>query len=92
MNDQAIFISRNVENQSIVGDKIDSRAKLVLDVLWRVPRGLTCDTIPNPERDFGLWGKAPKLLPWPQGDHLHVVWKQGGGLHERSRPTFPFGP
>ena len=53
-HDQPIFVATDIENQAIIGDKIDRRAELGFDIGGTGPVRLCDDSVPSPQRLLSL--------------------------------------
>lgn len=73
MNDEAIFVSTNVEYDAVVGNKIDSRAERPFYVRGILPSRSDDDGEPSSDRIFGLRVALPKHSQCAASDHLHVA-------------------
>src|SRR5579885_106380 len=65
-NNQPKLVAADVEDHSVVGDKINRRAKPASDVGRPGPVGFGDGLIPSPEGGLGLGVPLPKQLERPQ--------------------------
>ena len=71
VGDEPVLVAAQIENQAIIGDEIDSRAELPLDVVRSVPARLTDNCEPDTDRSLSSRVAPPELLQSPTRDHLH---------------------
>jgi hypothetical protein len=71
VDDQAVFVTTKIEDHSVVGDEVYSRAKPTLDVARSLPAFLRYRGKPRTYGPFRLRMPLPELLKRPARDHLH---------------------
>lgn len=101
VNDQAILVPTDIENDPVVADKIDSFPKTVFDVLGSRPFRLVDERVPCAKGRFGLVMPCPELSQRSFSDDLHAecmrcglskvnkkfpIWENLGGRDDFQKP------